>query len=82
MKKSSRHTSAIDAGYSRAFLADYGRTLSRSEIRLVQGFRGLTRSDRAKLLQLVSRWVTSRVAGRRSISIWAQAVAQIQGTGR
>ena len=56
-KTHSTAESAIDAGYSRAFLAAYGRKLSRIELRLVQGYRALNRSEKAELLQLVSTWV-------------------------
>jgi hypothetical protein len=40
--------------YSQRFLEKYGRTLRREEVRLVQGYRGLSLKQREGLLMFVS----------------------------
>lgn len=49
MKKQTRRNR--HAPYSDKFLADYGRNLTRDDIRLVQAFRGLSATKRAALLE-------------------------------
>jgi hypothetical protein len=49
--------------YSKRFLATYGSRLKREEIRLVQGYRGLSPEKRAALLTLVSYLVIERAKG-------------------
>jgi hypothetical protein len=46
--------------YSRGWLEQYGRTLTREEIRLVQAYRGLEADQRAALLNDTSRRVIKR----------------------
>jgi hypothetical protein len=49
-------------GYSRTWLAEYGRSLTRDEIRLVQGFRGLNRSQQQNALTYMSDRVIERAS--------------------
>lgn len=46
--------------YSRAFLARYGQRLTRDELRLVQGFRGLPVGTRAQLLNVIATLILGR----------------------
>jgi hypothetical protein len=46
--------------YSKAWLAKYGQTLNRDEIRLVQAYRGLSPTDQQGLSILASRLVIER----------------------
>jgi hypothetical protein len=49
--------------YSQRFLANYGRNLQNEEIRLVEGYRGLSPQQQEGLLQLVSALVLDNVTG-------------------
>ncbi len=51
--------------YSKRFLSDFGQKLKREEIRLVQGYRGLSRGQRDGLCQLVSALALERARGAR-----------------
>ncbi len=49
--------------YSKAWREAYGRGLTRDEIRLVQGYRGLSKRTQGLVLTLVARLVLKRAAG-------------------
>ena len=52
--------------YSKRFLSNYGQQLKSAEIRLVQGYRGLSPQQREALLTIVSALVIDNVkAGAR-----------------
>ena len=68
MKKTIIPQSTTSQPYSRSWLEQYGRELTRDEITLVQAFRGLTKKDRAGLRELAAALViarTKRLAGAR-----------------
>ena len=53
--------------YAQAWLARYGQALTREEVRLVQGYRGLPRRQRDALRALIADVVlhnTERTGGR------------------
>lgn len=53
--------------YSQRFLERYGRGLKREEISLVQGYRGLSRGQRAGLILLVSEAILDNtITGRKA----------------
>jgi hypothetical protein len=54
---------AARADYSQRFLERYGRSLSRQEIRLVQGYRGMAPEAQLVLLNTASALVPARPKG-------------------
>ena len=60
-KKSTPEKSTPHPMYSQRFLAQYGRTLTREELRLVQGYRGLTRNQRKGLHAIITDVIINNV---------------------
>ena len=63
--------------YSSRWLSTYGRGLTRDEIRLVQGYRGLPRKQQAALLQLLGDLI---VSDARAVA-WTRAGARARLDG-